>query len=354
MSSGSTEEKNGISLCINRVKFPHVTGDSQTDKRIEYLWNLAISSIYENAKLSMKYVTLIKKITKNSLLLDNICCNYCNLIYIPFYNCEIKEVKGKNSMLYKCFLCNNKRKLNLQNFNQSTIKSEENISEKLFSNKLTQFNFFRINEIDDHEIKKDHKGQDVEKEASFNEVIDKSNAEEESMNGIDCREDSPIELIWENCDSETNKGENLPSDLHSNNEEEDIFSQKNMYEDMKNLFRIDYGTNTISSGRNDPFLQLNLNEKNQTLDPLHADKKPHDVKALHMENNLQKKRKRDVCNNGMNKADSGGVVDAARKAIGTNKRKEPDRTQHGDNSVTGDNFLNFNKKKKRKNILDIL
>ncbi|SBS83447.1 conserved Plasmodium protein, unknown function [Plasmodium ovale] len=354
MSSGITEKKNVISSYINRVKFPHVTGDSHTDKRIEYLWNLAISSIYENAKLSMKYVTLIKKITKNSLLLDNICCYYCNLIYIPFYNCEVKEVKGKNSMLYKCFLCNNKRKLNLQNFKQSTIKSEENKSEKLLPNKLTQINFFRINEIDDHEIKKKHKGQDVEKETSFNEVIDKSNGEEESMNGINCGEDSPIELSWENCDNETNKSENLPSDLQSNNAEEDIFSQKNMYEDMKNLFRIDYGTNTISCGRNDLFLQVNLNEKSETNASLHTDRKPHDVKALHMGNNLQKKRKRDVCNNVMNKANSEGVVDPTRKAIGTNKRKAPERTQNGTNSVTGDNFLNFNKKKKRKNILDIL
>ncbi|CRG96187.1 Rpr2, RNAse P, putative [Plasmodium gallinaceum] len=333
------KEKNEVNAYVNKVKFSLITGDKLIDKRIEYLWNLALSTIYVNAKLSMKYITLIKKISNNNLLFDHICCHYCNLIYIPFYNCEIKEIQDKNTILYKCFLCNHKKRVNLQNL----IKQKKNNSFKTnkYPNNSTDLNFFLINDIEKFAIKKKNEDENNDNNKNINEVsINKENINIETKNGenvnteienVDNRnieeedgEDVNIEI--ENVDniSINNKNEENIKEEKDDNEE---YFKNNIYENMNDLFRIDYG-------------------------------KQNDIIQKSYYNFNSYSNKDEIFNNTNSKIKKN---DSSSKNNKIKKRKNENKISRNEESNvsyfnTNDNFLNFNKqkKKKKKNILDIL
>lgn len=113
------EKKETCLSYIKKINMSEIINDEAIGKRAEYLWNLALSAVYINVKLSMKYITLIKKITKNNLLFDNICCHYCNLIYIPFYNCKITHSPNQGKATYTCLLCKRKKKNKFTTFKQT-------------------------------------------------------------------------------------------------------------------------------------------------------------------------------------------------------------------------------------------
>ncbi|CRH00007.1 Rpr2, RNAse P, putative [Plasmodium relictum] len=349
----NAKEKNEIYSYADKANFSNMTGDELIDKRIEYLWNLALSTIYINAKLSMKYITLIKKISKNNLLFDHICCHYCNLIYIPFYNCEIKE--DKNRILFKCFLCNHKKRVNLQYF--ATQKKNNSFKDNKFLNSSTSLNFFIINEIDNFAIKKKNNDENINEKNVNDENINEKNVNDENINDENVNDENINDenindenvndenINDENVNEENVNDENVNEENvneenknEENKNEENIKEEKddnekyyknNIYENMNKFFRIDYGM------LNDKIQKSNssnrYNNKNEIFNNHDSKIKKNDCSY---KNNNIKKRK--------NSEDNNNII----------YRDEKLSISHFN---TNDNFLNFNiRKKKKKNILDIL
>ncbi|KJP85030.1 hypothetical protein AK88_05335 [Plasmodium fragile] len=350
MQGGNADRKNREDAYIHRINFSEITGHGETDKRIEYLWNLALSTVYENTKLSMKYITLIKKIAKNNMLFDNICCHYCNLIYIPFYNCEIKHVAGKNAIRYRCFLCKRKKQQTLRN-DKSQVKNaplENSNGINVQSNSLNR-DLFLINEIDEYAIKKETPGDqsgDVRAEDSFQENI-------------------PLGEVTAEDDSLEN---NLVEDpvLSDNNPTDEPLHEPIAFDSIKDLFTIDYGTSsyTVKSEVFPPMTQNNSCGRNNNLK---------NVITSGEHSSVGKKRKHDGSIKGKEKSDKvnqATKVDDLSNAQERDVQKRPPNTNNVNSAKRSnvinvgkttpklgstDNYLNFNKpKKKKKNILDIV
>ncbi|GAW80907.1 hypothetical protein, conserved [Plasmodium gonderi] len=369
------EKKNPLDSYVNRIRLADITGNAIMDKRVEYLWNLAILSVYENAKLSMKYIALIKRITNNNLTFDNICCHYCNLIYIPFYNCQITHLDDKNVIVYKCLLCNHKKRFNIRNCGNQ-IKNSFNRTNKT-GNALRNPNklgIFLINEIDEHEIKKEknisNKEDSIIDTPSFThsgveEIITEKNSPidgEES--GINRKEDFPI------CSphGEDSIKEYAPSmSIESTNEQ---FNQEIVFEKLKDLFTIDYGTNSTTFLKNiSPFSIVRQNSG------LKNDRNSQNLNTLDKNRNFEKKRKHNGNNNANGKLKSitkitkidglsdslerSNTVNMFYKTSNENSANRLSAHKKGQNvpnlGNSDNNYLNFNKlKKKKRNILDIL
>ncbi|KAI4838260.1 hypothetical protein MKS88_002734 [Plasmodium brasilianum] len=370
------KEENEKFSYVNKIKFTDITGDNKTDKRVEYLWNLALSTIYENAKLSTKYVTLIKKITKNNLIFDNICCHYCNLIYIPFYNCEIKKVQNKNTLLYKCFLCNRKRRLNLQCFtNNAKSNSVKNIRKDRILSSSGNLKSFLINEIDDYEIKK---------KSDFVKGAESAFTEGEPLNELRANKDNSHgenkgEAIVNHLDDkrgndkrsdDDDRGDNI-SDDNSRDGNEGMTIKDTLCHSMEGLFTIDYGPSSCtvatrnlniplkcssynkmcshleiynnSKNKNDPCIGGNIKKK------IKHNEDKNNVNCMNKKRSMYNENKRNV----EHKIKSTGKTDSMNNCFSELSKKN--ERQSIVNFGNSNNFLNFNKsKKKKKNILDIL
>ncbi|EUD65593.1 hypothetical protein C922_04099 [Plasmodium inui San Antonio 1] len=350
MQGGNAERKNRVDAYIQRIKFSEITGHGETDKRIEYLWNLAMSTVYNNTKLSMKYITLIKKITKNTLLLDNVCCHYCNLIYIPFYNCEIKHIDQKNSIRYICFLCKRKRQHTLRNYknkvNNAPLKNSDGLNVR---SNPSIWGLFLINEIDNYAVKKETPGDQT------GDVKAKDNLQGNiPLGGVNAEEDFPGDNPEED-----------PPHLDNNPTDEPI-NEAIALDRIKDLFTIDYGTSSCTIKREilPPMIQSNSCGKNNNFKNLNSS-------GQH--SNVQKKRKHDGSikweeeSDTVKEATKVDPLSNVQERDAPNKPPIPNRVNSAKRSnVTNlgknipslgntDNYLNLNKsKKKRKNILDIL
>ncbi|ANQ08110.1 Uncharacterized protein PCOAH_00024510 [Plasmodium coatneyi] len=350
MQGGNADRKNRVDAYIQRIKFSEITGHGETDKRIEYLWNLALSTVYENAKLSMKYITLIKKITKNNILFDDVCCHYCNLIYIPFYNCEINHIAQKNAIRYRCLLCKHKKHRTLRICkNQVKNAPLENSDGQNVRRNPPNWDLFIINEIDKYGIKKETPGDqtgDVKSEDNFKGNIPLGEVKEEE----DFPGDNPVEDPPPLDNNPTDEPLNQAIPLHS----------------VKDLFTIDYGTSSCTVKREilPPITQHNNCGKNNNLKNLNSSGKNSNVqKKRKHDGSIQLEEKSDTVNgatkvNNLSNAQERAVQKRPPNANNVNSTKRANVTNLGKNIPnlgTTDNYLNFNKsKKKKKNILDIL
>lgn len=263
MYNENAEEKNVTYFHENRNNFSNLTGNEQLDKRIEYLWNLALSSVYENAKLSMKYVSLIKKITKSALNFDNICCHHCNLIYIPFYNCEVKQVGNKNIILYQCRLCNSKKKINTLNLSKNDKNNLNEFPTQSKKHMVPQerIGFFLINEIEENAI--NHKTNSIisnveDQECEDNPIENLTVDQDDNDLNNEIIDKQIYNKITEHNNTEITKDSNI--DITVSNdckpnviENENLNNQDIAYDDISNLFTIDYGGNNVSNEKGSTF-----------------------------------------------------------------------------------------------------
>ncbi|CAA9988159.1 RNAse P, putative [Plasmodium knowlesi strain H] len=353
MQGENADRKKRVDAYIQRIKFSEITGDGETDKRIEYLWNLALSTVYENAKLSMKYITLIKKITRNNVLFDDVCCHYCNLIYIPFYNCEIKQIVEKNAIRYRCLLCKHKKHRTLRNC-QNQVKNAipQNLDGRKVRTNPPNWDLFLINEIDKYGIKKETPGDET----------DDAKAQDDIQGNI------PLGNVKEQEDLQ---GDNPVEDTPplNNNQTDEPLNQAIPLDSMRDLFTIDYGnsictikkeillpmTQNNNCGINHNLKNLNSAEKNNNAQK----KRKHDgsIKCEEKSGTVKEAIKIDNLSNAQEKAVS-KMPSNQNKVNSVNNVKKSNVTKVGKgipNLGTTDNYLNFNKsKKKKKNILDIL
>ncbi|SCN60218.1 conserved Plasmodium protein, unknown function [Plasmodium chabaudi adami] len=361
------KEKNVAYSPENRVNFSNLTGDELLDKRIEYLWNLALSSVYENAKLSMKYVGLIKKIAKNTLDFDNICCHHCNLIYIPFYNCEMKQKGNKNVILYQCRLCNRKKKINILNFPKNDKNNLSGFAAQSQKHLAPQdkIGFFLINEIDENAIK-----------PKTNSII--SNAEDQES------EDNPIVNLTVNEDdkhlnneiidnkiiehnhTEITKDDNTNIIISNNckpngTENENLNNQDIAYDDISNLFTIDYGGNNVSRKKGNTFVPKKCKSSEKVSNNIHINNALSNMNEIERNNNSTNKMQTNIQqasnNNNHNISKPNELYNIKKKnnSKNFNSPNKPNKNPNTPNNAINDNPLNFNKpKKKRKTILDIL
>lgn len=124
--------------------------DPLLEKRIEFLWKLAVHSLHSNPKLSMKYVSLIRKLSDDTVELHTV-CTMCNLICIPNYTCDV-EVDEHGTVIHKCKLCKRSNSISRKKIVQNKDLFFKNTKENI----LPQ-NEFLINEIDLYEIKDNRK-----------------------------------------------------------------------------------------------------------------------------------------------------------------------------------------------------
>ncbi|GAB66413.1 hypothetical protein PCYB_091990 [Plasmodium cynomolgi strain B] len=353
MQGRNAERKNRMDSYIQRIKFSEITGHGETDKRIEYLWNLALSTVYENTKLSMKYITLIKKITKNNVLFDNVCCHYCNLIYIPFYNCEIKQIAEKNAIRYRCFLCKRKKQQTLWSCkNQVKNAPLENSNGRKVQSNPPNWGLFLINEIDEYGVKKETP------RAQTGDVKEKDNFQGNiPLGGVNAEEDLP---------GDNHPVEEDPPHLDNNPKEEPL-NQTIAFDSMKDLFTIDYGTSSSCTIKREifpPMIQHNSCGKNDNLKNINSSGKHSNVRRKRKRDGTIKcKEKSDTVNeatkvDGLSNAQERALPKSSPNSNNVNSAKRSNVTNLGKsipNLSSTDNYLNFNKsKKKKKNILDIL
>ncbi|CXI45124.1 conserved Plasmodium protein, unknown function [Plasmodium berghei] len=371
MYNENAEEKNATYFHENRINFFNLTGNGQLDKRIEYLWNLALSSVYGNAKLSMKYVSLIKNITKNTLYFDNICCHHCNLIYIPFYNCEVKQMGNKNVILYQCKLCNSKKKINILNLPKN---DKNNLNEFATQSKKhlvpqEKIGFFLINEIEENAIK--HK---------TNSII--SNGENQES------EDNPIAILTVNKDDKDLNNEIIDKQIynkiieHNNTEittdintdiiisndckpnvikNENLNNQDTAYDDISNLFTIDYGGNNVSLEKGNTFFAKKYKSDEKVSNNIQINNTFKNVNELEGNNNATNRMHKNIQHASNNNNHNIGKTNELYNIKKNNNSKNfnnPNKSNKNPsipNNVVNDNPLIFNKpKKKRKTILGIL
>ncbi|CAI7720420.1 conserved Plasmodium protein, unknown function [Plasmodium vivax] len=341
---------------IQRINFSEITGHGETDKRIEYLWNLALCTVYENTKLSMKYITLIKKITKNNVLFDNVCCHHCNLIYIPFYNCEIKKPDEKNFIVYRCFLCKRKKRQTLRDpKNKGKNAPLENSDGRNVPSNPRNWGLFFINEIDEYEIGKKTPGDQtgdikVEDHSQGNIPSGGVNVEDYSKGNIPS--------------GGVNAEDNFPGDIPV----EEPPNQVIPIENIKDFFTIDYGTASCTINREilTPMIQQISDGKNNNLKNLNSAGENSNVrKKRTLDGSIKWNEKSDTVKEATTKADD--LSNAQERAVpksppnlsNVNSAQKSNVPSIGKNiPILGrtDNYLNFNKpkKKKKKNILDIL
>ncbi|CAD2103814.1 hypothetical protein YYG_01753 [Plasmodium vinckei petteri] len=364
------KEKNVTYSPENRVNFSNLTGDEQLDKRIEYLWNLALSSVYENAKLSMKYVSLIKKIAKNTLDFDNICCHHCNLIYIPFYNCEMKQMGNKNTIQYQCRLCTKKKKINILNFPKNDKNNLSGFAAQSKKHPAPQdkIGFFLINEIDENVIKPKTNSiisNAEDQESEDNPIVNLTvNEDDKHLNNeiIDKQIDNNI---IEHNHTEIIKDDNtdiiISNDCKPNGtENENLNNQDAAYDDISNLFTIDYGGNNVSREKSNTFFpkKCKSNEKVSSNIQINTFKNVNELEGNNNSTNKMQKNIQHTSNNNNHNISKPNELYNIKKKNNSKNFNSPNKfnkNPNTPNNAINDNPLNFNKpKKKRKTILDIL